>query len=421
MRIVAVDARALNGLAPSGDRQGMKPVVRGAKPALTALLSLSLSLSAPACTSDGPSEPAAATRPAAPVAVPPEGVSQETVDAFVAAWARDNAALAKAGGISVAVATPGVLRVAAAGAAGAEGRPLTTSAWLQMGSVTKTYVTAELMRLAEAGLVELDVPVARWVPDAPGAATTTLRQLLDMTAGLPDYLGTPVWLDANRKDTARSWTLSEVLTLPPKTPPQPGPWAYCNTCYIVAGRVLEAVTGTDYETALRTRLIAPTGLTETDTTRDGHAVADGTFLLDESSPTQSTRDLGTYRAMESTAGTAGCMTATPRDVAKFGQLLLAGSVVSKESWDQMRRYTPDGHYGLAVADFAPITSPGGAERRIDGIGNNGEIPGYGASLVLYEAEQLVVVAMSNDDRINALAVAGDLGRAALTALAKRTP
>jgi D-alanyl-D-alanine carboxypeptidase len=344
---------------------------------------------------------------------PPPAVPQERLDAFVADWVAEHADLTATSGISIAVASADDLRTAAAGRAGTADVPVTPDTWMHIGSLTKTYTATALLHLADAGRVDLDAPVATWVPDAPAAATTTVRQLLDMTARLPEYVGTPAWYSAIRDDPARRWSLAEVRTLVPEEPVAPGPWVYCNTCYIVAGQVLEAVTGGDYHVALRAQVLEPLGLRDTDVTGEGHVVAGGTLLLDDSSPPLATSTLGSYLSIESTAATAGAMVATAAvDVARFGRALLSGGALSEARWRQMQAYTPGSIYGLGLADFAaPAAAP---EASLDALGNYGEISGYTAALLLFREPALVVVVMTNDDRAPSFELATQLGRALRT-------
>ena len=56
------------------------------------------------------------------------------------------------------------------------------------GAVGLTYVAALMLRLAEEGALDLDEPIARWLPDLPGADLATPRMLANMTAGYPDHV-----------------------------------------------------------------------------------------------------------------------------------------------------------------------------------------------------------------------------------------
>ncbi len=77
-----------------------------------------------------------------------------------------------------------------------------------MGSLTKTYVAAALLRLAEQGRVDLDAAVDTYVPDVPGGDHVTIRQILDQVSGLPDHLSNATWQQAVIDNPDRAWTCS---------------------------------------------------------------------------------------------------------------------------------------------------------------------------------------------------------------------
>jgi D-alanyl-D-alanine carboxypeptidase len=384
--------------------------------ALAALAATTVVLAA--CGSTTESQPTAAT--AAPVVVGTSGttpasttvvdrsiVTRRTVDAFVADWAQRHVELTATSGIAVAVIRDGGEPVTAAvGNAGVAGHPLTSDTWLHQGSLTKTYVATALLRLQEQGKVNLDKLVTAYVPNAPVAEGTTVRELLNLTAGLPDYIGTPTWSSAVTANPTRAWTLDEIMTLPPSAAPARGTYAYSNTDYIVAGQVLESVTKMTAASALRSVLFEPLHLTQTDTTGVGHPSSEGTILVTETSPPTPTTALGSYISMESTAGTAGSMSSTVSDLARFAHSLDTGAAMTAASWDEMRKYGAGG-YGLGIADFAILTKD---ERvKLPAIGNNGEIPGFGATYLIFP-DHTVIALMANDDRVNAVIEIRDLAQ-----------
>jgi D-alanyl-D-alanine carboxypeptidase len=334
-------------------------------------------------------------------------VTRRTVDAFVAEWARRHAELTETSGIAVAVIRDGGTPVTASvGNAGVAGHPLTTDTWLHQGSLTKTYVATALLRLQEQGKVDLDNLVTTYVPRAPVADGTTVRELLNLTAGLPDYIGTATWSTAVTANPSRNWTLNDIMTLAPTSAPARGTYAYSNTDYIVAGQVLESVTKMTARNALRTLVFEPLHLTETDTTGIGHPSSEGTILVTETSPPTATTALGSYVSMESTAGTAGSISSTIADLARFAQSLDAGTAMTAASWAEMRQYGTGG-YGLGIADFGVLTKD--EQVKLPAIGNNGEIPGFGATYLIFP-DHTVVALMANDDRVNAVIEIRDLAQ-----------
>lgn len=169
----------------------------------------------------------------------------------------------KVPGASVALIDGEQAEEAVTGVTNLKTRIRTTSDTLfQIGSITKVYTATLVMQLVDAGTVELDAPVRRYVPefrlrDEDAASSVTVRQLLTHTSGIEgDYFGH----FGRGDDSVAKYvaSLSDIGTVYP-----PGAmWSYCNTGYVLAGRLVEKVTGLTWERALREKLLAPAGLEE---------------------------------------------------------------------------------------------------------------------------------------------------------------
>ncbi len=116
-------------------------------------------------------------------------------------------------------------------------RPMTPDLLNPLASVTKVYTATLVIGLAEAGVLSLDDPLVRWLPDAPQAGGVTIRQLLDHTSG----------------------RASDDASLPPVCAPGTC-YSYSNSGYNDLGRVVEAATGQDYAQVLHERILQPLGL-----------------------------------------------------------------------------------------------------------------------------------------------------------------
>lgn len=372
--------------------------------ALTAVAAVSLVVLAgcSAGSEDDPDTDAASPSPDASVAEVADDA--DVLAAVLDDWAQTYPAAADSpaavgilrDGLDPVVSTAGV-------SAGAD---VVDSDWYRFGSVTKTYVAVALLRLVERGELDLDVPVGTYIDGVPGGDTVTARQLLSHTSGLPDYITSPGWAAAVRADLAREWTAEEALALVPDEDPQPAGYSYSSTNYVILGLLLEELTGLSVRDAVDTEVLDPAGLTDTDMSSEGHPVVggltdpgDGAFV--------STLD-GPYTAVETSAGAAGSISGTVADLLRFGQALLTGDLLSEESWAQMTDFGTEGIYGLGIADLDVVS-----DGEVQGLGNYGEIPGFGALLVLEPDTGSVLVAVSGDDRASGF----ELGAALQQALA----
>ena len=133
----------------------------------------------------------------------------------------------------------------------------TTDAVFQIGSITKIWTTTLMMQLVDEGLVHLDDPVQRHLPefglaDPDAAAQITVRQLLDHSSGMDgDFFE-----DTGRGDDCVERFVLACRALPQLHPPGEG-FSYCNAGFVVAGRIIEKLRGMSWDDALRTHLAEP--------------------------------------------------------------------------------------------------------------------------------------------------------------------
>ncbi|MEV6068940.1 serine hydrolase domain-containing protein [Nocardia sp. NPDC052001] len=167
-------------------------------------------------------------------------------------------------GISVGIRVDGREIFAAHGVTSIENPlPVDRDTLFTVGSVSKTYTVTAIMQLVAAGKIELDAPVRTYVPeltliDETSAATITVGQLLNHTSGLEWN----VINDTGEGDDALARFVAELAQIPLIA--APGVRAsYSQAGYNLLGRVIEKVTGQPFEDVVRTRVLAPLGLTAT--------------------------------------------------------------------------------------------------------------------------------------------------------------
>ena len=146
----------------------------------------------------------------------------------------------------------------------ATGESLTVEHRFRIGSVTKIFVAALVLQLVAEGLLDLDADAAPFVEDV------TIRQLLNHTSGLDDFMGDScLFFEPYRRDPGHRWELGPrdelrlVMEKPRLFAPGAG-WAYHGSNYLVLRLVVEEATGVGLRDALRQRVLAPLGLEKTD-------------------------------------------------------------------------------------------------------------------------------------------------------------
>jgi CubicO group peptidase (beta-lactamase class C family) len=138
--------------------------------------------------------------------------------------------------------------------------PVTAETLFQIGSITKTFTATAVMRLVESGKVDLDATVRTYVPefkvlDEDAAARATVRHLLVHNGG---WVG-DLFTDTGPGNDALAAYVAKMADLE-QLAPLGAVMSYNNASFVLAGRVIEAVTGQTYENALKELVVEPLGL-----------------------------------------------------------------------------------------------------------------------------------------------------------------
>ncbi len=267
---------------------------------------------------------------------------------------------------------------------------------LGIGSITKTYVAAVVLDLVDEGLLDLDNPISDWLAPVENIdGTSTVRQLLGHTSGTADYVDDPALFTDIFAEPDRLWTTEDIFSrvAPPNFAPGEG-WAYSNTGYVLLGELIEAATGSTVIENVRTRLLEPLRLTNTemDPAAAIPSMAHGWHDLDGDGTADDLSGLPRV-SLYSAAGAAGGIVAPPSEVARWTSALPGGDVLDDANLVKMTTASaPSNGYGLGAERF---TIRGSAL-----WGHGGGIPGF-ASLTVYSPEHdaslALVVNQTNAD------------------------
>jgi D-alanyl-D-alanine carboxypeptidase len=257
--------------------------------------------------------------------------------------------------------------------------PMRADDLFRIASLNKSYTAAVVLQLVGEGKLRLDDNVEHWLPGlVPNGRNITIRELLNHTSGLFDHEKDQRILAPYLKgDFGHYWAPIQLVRMAvshtPNFPPGKGE-EYSSTNYILAGLIVEKVTGRSIGTELRNRIFRPLHLSDTSypTTpaiRGPHA--HGYFVL-EHPPAIDVTGIS-----PSIAPSAGAIVATADDVADFYRALLSGQVLKPELLEAMetthaqKKYdVPGQRYGLGLMSWP--TSCGIA------WGHVGAFPGYQA-------------------------------------------
>jgi D-alanyl-D-alanine carboxypeptidase len=239
------------------------------------------------------------------------------------------------------------------------GRRVTAGTTFAIASITKAFMGALALKLAQEGRVSLDEPLSGTVPRWPYGDRITLRHLLAQTSGVSrfDGLGSPIFR-AIEGHPGAYWSPRRWLRYARRPSFEPGErWQYNNTNYLLAGLVLQHATHEPVAVALRREILDPLGLRDVvlqpqERPRAGAAHGYGPAPSD-----QRERDLSDgsgfvpYRSMASAAWTGGGIVASAPSVARFGDAVLRGDILGRAARQQMTSFHDTGG-GDAYAAYA---------------------------------------------------------------------
>ena len=294
----------------------------------------------------------------------------------------------------------------AAGIDGPNGRAAEPTDEFAIASVSKVFVAALLLRLAEQGKLDLDAPLATYLDgidvDANGA---TVRQALAMRSGLGDTVDGAI--SKSLDECGHPLTRAEVLaTIPKPDTPAGSDYHYSNPTYKLLHWAAEQASGSSFGAALTTQLLDPVGLDRIILQGPGSSAP---RPWAEPIPAKvSSFDMKQFGA----GGTMPCIgfstlslgasaiAADAPSLAAWGWYLFAGKLIKPQSLAEMTAVDRNGH-GLgidALYDLYPEVA----------YGHSGSLVGYAAILAVLPERQVAVALFINNDVADTTAALGKL-------------
>lgn len=321
-------------------------------------------------------------------AQPSEAEVQKKVDSVAAAELSGG----PTAGLSVLVAQRGKVLVAKGyGLADLEKQtPATEKTVYRLGSLSKQFTAAALLKLVEQGKVSLDESIRTYLPEYPEAGqAVTVRHLLQHTSGLTNYTAQSDYWKHMNDDLPRTAVLEWFASKPPTYPPG-SRYVYNNSGYFLVGMIIEKVSGESYNAFVQKNILDPIGLKATYYDGGKRAIpGEARGYMRDAGKLVPCRELN----LELVSG-AGAMASTVLDVYAFHQGLRAGKVLSPETYKLM--ITPPilkgedlSHYGMGF--------------HIDQVGNHtvqrhgGLVFGFKSCFYYYPEEDLTIIILMNTE------------------------
>jgi len=267
------------------------------------------------------------------------------------------------------------------------GVPLSSDQAFRIGSVTKQFAAAALLKLIDEGRARLDDPLSKYLPAYPQGDKVTLLQLLNHTSGIKSYTGIPGYM-ANpvRRELTTVQLIDEFKNQPADFSPGEA-WRYNNSGYVLVGAVIEAITGKTWHQYVDAALLAPNQLARTGYPGETRVIkgmasgygadpAQGVILDNMISMTQ--------------PHAAGAFVSTVDDLWRWNRLLHGGKLLSAASYARM--VTPEGKAAASSYGF------GISSQQLRGqtlYQHGGGINGFVSSLAYLPQTQTSVVLLRN--------------------------
>ncbi len=321
-------------------------------------------------------------------------------------------------GLLVVVEQDGARWLGAFGSADLEqARPMQAATILPIASITKVFVAVSILLLQQDGVLTVEDPLARFLPDYPGAEGITLKQLLQHTAGVPNAVNMPAFTANQAKD----WTPQELTALSAAAPPSFPPGTAClysDSGFILLGQVIEAVSGRSFGDFVQEKITTPLGMTTT-------TMGSNSMLV----PLRAAGYRGKKDSLENAPYvswvapfSAGGMVSTVGDLAKIAAVLQPGGpLLNGQSRAAMvaPAVLADGSpcsyplpgakgsygFGLELVDFETLP-----DHRA--VGKSGVFPGYGSFTTTFAGSDLAITLIANGDgsTSNLVLLARDLAK-----------
>jgi CubicO group peptidase (beta-lactamase class C family) len=285
--------------------------------------------------------------------------------------------------------------------------PASAETVYRIGSITKQFTAAAILRLVEQGRISLEDPVSKHLAGLPEwSQRVTVHQLLNHTSGIRSYTGLgPKWTERMRLDL----THDELVALFRDEPADFAPgerWLYNNSAYYLAGMIIEKVTGQSYGEYLQQTFFEPLGLDSTiycdqrpiiKHRAAGYSVAEGKFT--------NAAPLSMHQPFS-----AGALCSTVRDLVKWREALTSGRVITPASYARMTTATPlsggKEHpygYGLSLGELQGHRF----------VAHGGGINGFITYLSYYLEQDLTIAVLTNSGNSNPSRIERQIARRVL--------
>jgi CubicO group peptidase (beta-lactamase class C family) len=261
------------------------------------------------------------------------------------------------------------------------GVPNTPQTKFRLGSVTKQFTAMAIMQLQEKGLLNVNDPIIKYIPDYPNGEKITIHHLLTHTSGIPNLTDFPDFLETVMIPSPVEKTVERFKNKPLEF--EPGEkFNYSNSGYVLLGYLIEKISGKTYEDFLKENIFQPLNMVNS-----GYDHTSTILPNRASGYTLGTDGLvnAAYIDMSLPLG-GGCLYSTVEDLYLWDRALYTEKLVSKTTMEKI--FTPfkeEYAYGWFVSELFK-------HKRIN---HSGGIDGFACNISRYPDDDLCIIALSN--------------------------
>ena len=262
--------------------------------------------------------------------------------------------------------------------------PNTPAVRFRLGSITKQFTAAAILKLEEQGKLLVTDPICQYLRDCPPTWNgITIHHLLSHTGGIRNFTALPTYLPAMHAPVTNDQMIARFRDLPLDFLPG-SKWTYSNSGYFLLGVIIELASGESYESYLKRHFFDPLGMPGSGYDRHQpilrHRATGYSFF-------NGARVNSPYLDMSQPAA-AGALYSTVEDLYRWNEALFGGHALSPKSFQAMTTPVLNGYgYGVGIAEIL--------QRRT--VSHGGGINGFSTFLIRYLAEKVTIVVLRNRD------------------------
>lgn len=271
----------------------------------------------------------------------------------------------------------------------------------RIGSLTKQLTAAAILKLQEHGALDVQDPVAKYLPDYPRGTEITIHHLLTHTAGIPNYENRPDLPNVAQSPIALDDLISSFANQPLEFPPGQG-YQYSSSGYVVLTKIIEVAAGQPYADYLRSQFFDPLNMASSGydfLSPDLPNPAVGYQLTPGGPRPAVTTD-------SSWPSGAGAIYSTVGDLYLWDRALNGQGILSEASQQAFFAPYVDTGQGSSYAYGWEIGSMAGHSGAMHG----GGIPGFAAFMVRFPGDEAVIIVLSNSTQMPPRIIAENLAQ-----------